>query len=96
MARDRDEGIPISKLPAGNSAPGRVVGMHGSNPAHVISIIEVIAGYVSPFITERTAAGKLGIKNGGGIFSYTPERSKELMTQRARKPVAVRKALGSS
>src|SRR5262245_27629444 len=37
-------GIPITKLQAGNSAPGRVVGMHWSNPAHVIPMIEVIAG----------------------------------------------------
>jgi 3-hydroxybutyryl-CoA dehydrogenase/5-formyl-3-hydroxy-2-methylpyridine 4-carboxylate dehydrogenase len=46
-------------------------------------------------VTERTASGKLGIKTGGGIFSYTPEKSKELMTQRARKLVGVRKALES-
>ena len=37
-------GIPITKLQAGNSAPGRVVGMHWSNPPHVIPMIEVIAG----------------------------------------------------
>lgn len=191
-------GIPITKLQAGVSEPGRVVGMHWSNPAHVIPMIEVIAGEqtdakivtwmcdtikglgllpvvvqkdvpgfvenrilyallrecvdlvekgvidaegldtcvswgigyklsvigpmalldvagldiyqavgsylnkelctrgdVSPYVTERTKAGKLGIKTGGGIFSYTPEKSKELMAQRARKLVAVRKALES-
>ena len=37
-------GIPITKLQAGTSNPGRVVGMHWSNPAHVIPMIEVIAG----------------------------------------------------
>jgi 5-formyl-3-hydroxy-2-methylpyridine 4-carboxylate dehydrogenase len=37
-------GIPISKLQSGNSAPGRVVGMHWSNPPHIIPMIEVIAG----------------------------------------------------
>jgi 3-hydroxybutyryl-CoA dehydrogenase/5-formyl-3-hydroxy-2-methylpyridine 4-carboxylate dehydrogenase len=37
-------GIPITKLQAGNSAPGRVVGMHWSNPPHIIPMIEVIAG----------------------------------------------------
>ena len=37
-------GIPITKLQSGNSAPGRVVGMHWSNPPHVIPVIEVIAG----------------------------------------------------
>lgn len=191
-------GIPVSKLQAGNSAPGRVVGMHWSNPPHVIPMIEVIAGEktdagtvtwmcdtikelgllpvvvqkdvagfvenrilyallrecvdlveqgvidaegldtcvswgigyklsvigpmalldvagldiyqavgsylnkelctrgdVSPFVTERTKAGKLGIKTGGGIFSYTPEQGKELMMARAKKLVAVRKALES-
>jgi 3-hydroxybutyryl-CoA dehydrogenase/5-formyl-3-hydroxy-2-methylpyridine 4-carboxylate dehydrogenase len=191
-------GIPVTKLQAGNSAPGRVVGMHWSNPPHVIPMIEVIAGDdtdgktvtwmcdtikglgllpvvvqkdvpgfvenrilyallrecvdlveqgvidaegldtcvswgigyklsvigpmalldvagldiyqavgsylnkelctrgdVSPYVTGRTAGGKLGIKTGSGIFSYTPERIKELQGQRARKLVAVRKALES-
>jgi 3-hydroxybutyryl-CoA dehydrogenase/5-formyl-3-hydroxy-2-methylpyridine 4-carboxylate dehydrogenase len=37
-------GIPITKLQEGNSAPGRVVGMHWSNPPHIIPIVEVIAG----------------------------------------------------
>ena len=37
-------GIPIGKLQEGNSNPARVVGMHWSNPAHVIPMIEVIAG----------------------------------------------------
>jgi len=37
-------GIPITKLQACNSAPGRVVGMHWSNPPHIIPIIEVVAG----------------------------------------------------
>ncbi len=191
-------GIPISRLQAGNSAPGRVVGMHWSNPPHIIPMIEVIAGNetspqtvswmvdaikglgllpvvvkkdvpgfvenrilyallrecvdlvekgvidaegldtcvswgigyklsvvgpmalldmagldiyqavgsylnkdlstrgdVSPYVTERTAAGRLGMKTKGGIFDYTPERIAELQGQRARKLVAVRKALES-
>ena len=37
-------GIPVTKLQAGNSAPGRVVGMHWSNPPFIIPVIEVIAG----------------------------------------------------
>ena len=37
-------GIPITKLQAGVSHPGRVVGMHWSNPPHIIPIIEVVAG----------------------------------------------------
>jgi 3-hydroxybutyryl-CoA dehydrogenase/5-formyl-3-hydroxy-2-methylpyridine 4-carboxylate dehydrogenase len=47
------------------------------------------AGYV----TEKTAAGKLGMKTGGGIFDYTPEKIAELRAARAKKLVAVRKAL---
>jgi len=37
-------GIPITKLQEGNSVPGRVVGMHWSNPPHIIPVVEVIAG----------------------------------------------------
>jgi 3-hydroxybutyryl-CoA dehydrogenase/5-formyl-3-hydroxy-2-methylpyridine 4-carboxylate dehydrogenase len=189
-------GIPITKLQAGNSAPGRVVGMHWSNPPHIIPMIEVIAGNetapetvtwmcdaikglgllpvvvqkdvpgfvenrilyaimresvdlvekgiidaegldtcvswgigyklavigpmalldmagldiyqavgsylnkdlcnrpdVAGYVTSRTAAGKLGMKTGGGIFSYTPEKIAALRQERARKFVTVRKAL---
>lgn len=189
-------GIPITKLQQENSQPGRVIGMHWSNPPHIIPIIEVVAGRetapetvermtslirqinllpilvkkdvpgfvenrvlyaimrecvdlvedgvidaealdqcvswgigyklavvgpmalldmagldiyqavgsylnkelstrgnVSPLITERTAAGRLGIKSGGGIFDYSPERIAELRQARAQKLVATRKAL---
>ncbi|MEQ8652781.1 MAG: 3-hydroxyacyl-CoA dehydrogenase NAD-binding domain-containing protein [Kiloniellales bacterium] len=189
-------GIPIGKLQEGNSNPARVVGMHWSNPAHVIPMIEVIAGAataqttvdwmcdtikslgllpvvvkrdvpgfvenrilyallrecvdlveqgvidaegldtcvswgigyklsvigpmalldvagldiyqavgsylnadlctrsdVSPYVTDKTAAGQLGIKTGGGIFTYTPEQAAALRDERAKKLVAVRKAL---
>ncbi len=189
-------GIPIGKLQEGNSNPARVVGMHWSNPAHVIPMIEVIAGAataqdtvdwmcetikglgllpvvvkrdvpgfvenrilyallrecvdlveqgvidaegldtcvswgigyklsvigpmalldvagldiyqavgsylnadlstrsdVSPYVTDKTAVGRLGMKTGGGIFDYTPEEAAALRDQRAKKLVAVRKAL---
>ena len=189
-------GLPITRLQEGNSNPGRVIGMHWSNPPHIIPIIEVVAGRdtapetvdrmvaairqinllpilvkkdvpgfvenrvlyaimrecvdlveegvidaealdqcvswgigyklavvgpmalldmagldiyqavgsylnkelstrkdVSPFITERTAKGRLGIKSGGGIFDYTPEQISELRQARAQKLVATRKAL---
>ena len=191
-------GIPISKIQEGVAVPERLVGMHWSNPPHIIPMIEVIAGAktapevvtwmvdriksigllpvvvkkdvpgfvenrvlyallrecvdlvdqgvidvegldtcvswgigyklsvigpmalldmagldiyqavgsylnkelcnrpdVSKYITERTAAGKLGIKTGGGVFDYTPERIAELREQRARKLVSVRKTLQS-
>lgn len=189
-------GLPITRLQDGNSNPGRVVGMHWSNPPHIIPIIEVVAGKdtaretvermvalirqinllpivvkkdvpgfvenrvlyaimrecvdlvedgvidaealdqcvswgigyklavvgpmalldmagldiyqavgsylnkelstrgdVSPLITARTAEGRLGIKSGGGIFDYTPERIAELRQARAQKLVATRRAL---
>jgi 3-hydroxybutyryl-CoA dehydrogenase/5-formyl-3-hydroxy-2-methylpyridine 4-carboxylate dehydrogenase len=191
-------GIPITRLQAGNSNPGRVVGMHWSNPAHVIPMIEVIAGNettkatvdwmvatikdlgllpvvvqkdvpgfvenrilyallrecvdlvekgvidargldtcvswgigyklsvigpmalldmagldiyqavgsylnkdlcnrpdMAPYVTSRTAEGKLGMKTGSGVFSYTPDEIGGLRKERARKLVAVRKALES-
>jgi 3-hydroxybutyryl-CoA dehydrogenase/5-formyl-3-hydroxy-2-methylpyridine 4-carboxylate dehydrogenase len=189
-------GIPITKLQAAVARPERVIGMHWSNPPHIIPVIEVIAGAqtnaatvawmvetikglnllpvvvkkdvpgfvenrvlyaimreavdlveqgvidaealdtcvswgigyklsvvgpmalldmagldiyqavgsylnkelcnrvdVGRFVTDRTAQGKLGIKTGGGIFSYTPENIKALAGERAKKLVAVRKAL---
>jgi 3-hydroxybutyryl-CoA dehydrogenase/5-formyl-3-hydroxy-2-methylpyridine 4-carboxylate dehydrogenase len=191
-------GIPITKLQEGSANPGRVVGMHWSNPAHVIPMIEVIAGAqttaetvqwmvdtikglnllpvvvqkdvpgfvenrilyallrecvdlvekgvidakgldtcvswgigyklsvigpmalldvagldiyqavgsylnqelcnrgdMAPYVTERTGQGNLGIKTGSGIYDYTPEQAKALMGERAKKLIAVRKALES-
>jgi len=192
-------GIPISKIQEGLAAPERLVGMHWSNPPHIIPMIEVIAGRqtspkivdwmvetikgagllpvvvrkdvpgfvenrvlyallrecvdlveqgvidaegldtcvswgigyklsvvgpmalldmagldiyqavgsylnkelcdrddVAGYVTERTGAGRLGMKTGGGVFAYTPERIAELQAARARKLVAVRTALQSS
>jgi 3-hydroxybutyryl-CoA dehydrogenase/5-formyl-3-hydroxy-2-methylpyridine 4-carboxylate dehydrogenase len=189
-------GIPISKLHAFISRPERVVGMHWSNPPHIIPMIEVIAGGktaqatvdfvvklirdlnllpvvvkkdvpgfvenrvlyallrecvalvedgvidpkdldtcvswgigyklgivgpmalldmagldiyeavssflnadlstrgdVAPFVRERTAAGKLGIKTGEGVYRYTPDQVKDLQAARAGKFIAVRKVL---
>jgi 3-hydroxyacyl-CoA dehydrogenase len=48
---------------------------------------------VSKTITDRTAEGRLGMKTGQGLYEYTPERIDELRAERARKLVAVRKAL---
>jgi 5-formyl-3-hydroxy-2-methylpyridine 4-carboxylate dehydrogenase len=48
---------------------------------------------VAAYVGERTAQRKLGIKTGSGIYDYTPERIAELQSARARKLVAVRKAL---
>lgn len=48
---------------------------------------------VAPMVLEKTGASKLGIKSGEGIFSYTPEQTKALQAERARKLVAVRRIL---
>ncbi len=37
-------GIPITRIQAGTRIPGRVIGMHWSNPPHIIPMIEVISG----------------------------------------------------
>jgi 5-formyl-3-hydroxy-2-methylpyridine 4-carboxylate dehydrogenase len=50
---------------------------------------------VSKTITDRVERGELGIKTGKGLYDYTPERIAELRGERARKLVAVRKALES-
>jgi 5-formyl-3-hydroxy-2-methylpyridine 4-carboxylate dehydrogenase len=189
-------GIPITTLQEGISEPNRVVGMHWSNPPHLIPVIEVIKGAqtdgttvetikeiiakigmvagivdkdvpgfvenrilyaimrealhlldegvasaqdidtitkwgigyklavigplelldmagldiytsvasylnaslnaspeVSKTVTDKVAAGRLGIKTQGGLFDYTPERIQHLQQQRGRKLVATRKAL---
>ncbi len=48
---------------------------------------------VSPLVRDLITAGKLGIKSGDGIYSYTPERIAELQPERARKLVAIRRIL---
>ena len=50
---------------------------------------------VSKTITDRVDRNELGIKSGKGLYDYTPERIAELRAERARKLVAVRKALES-
>lgn len=192
-------GIPITKLQAHISNPGRMVGMHWSNPPHIIPMIEVIGGEqtapetvdtirqlirslgllpvvlkkdvpgfvenrvlyallrevvdlvergviepedidtcvswgvgyklavigpmalldmagmdiyhsvssflnadladrkdVAPLVEKQMAAGRLGIKSGEGLYSYTPERIAELQRERARKLVAIRRILEGS
>lgn len=191
-------GIPITKLGEAVADPGRVVGMHWSNPPHVIPVIEVIrgdktsqeaidttwamvekigmvpaevkkdiAGFVenrilyaimrealhlldegvasaedidkitkwgigyklavigplelldmagldiytavasylnkdlsnnpgiSSTVTSKTEAGQLGIKTGGGLFEYTPEKIQELQQKRGRLLLGTKKVLMS-
>ena len=52
-------------------------------------------GEVSSTILDLIDKGRLGMKTGGGLYDYTPERIAELRGERARKLVAVRKALES-
>ncbi len=47
-------GIPISALQTGMKNPGRIVGMHWSNPPHLIPVIEVIKGEETDAATVRT------------------------------------------
>jgi 3-hydroxyacyl-CoA dehydrogenase len=50
-------GIPITKLGEAVHTPGRVVGMHWSNPPHLIPVIEVIKGaQTTPETIEATVA----------------------------------------
>ncbi len=51
---------------------------------------------VSETITSRVGRGELGMKTGQGLFGYTPEQAQELRQKRARKLVAVRKAIESA
>jgi 5-formyl-3-hydroxy-2-methylpyridine 4-carboxylate dehydrogenase len=70
-----------------------------------LDIYAAVAGYlnkelstrqdVAAYITERTGQRKLGIKSAAGIYSYNPAQIQELQKERARKLVAVRKALQS-
>ncbi len=49
-------GIPVSDLQQGLQNPGRVIGMHWSNPPHIIPVIEVIAGVkTDEAVVERCA-----------------------------------------
>ena len=51
------------------------------------------SGEVSSTIRGLIDEGRLGMKTGGGIYDYTPERIEELRATRAARLVAVRKAL---
>lgn len=68
-----------------------------------LDIYEAVAGYlnrdlensggVPGYISAKTRSKNLGIKTGSGIFDYTPEKIRQLRAERARKLVAVRKAM---
>jgi 3-hydroxyacyl-CoA dehydrogenase len=51
------------------------------------------SGEVSKTILDRIDEGRLGMKTGAGLFDYAPEDVERLRAERARKFVAVRKAI---
>jgi 5-formyl-3-hydroxy-2-methylpyridine 4-carboxylic acid 5-dehydrogenase len=53
------------------------------------------SGEVSQTIRDLASKGRLGMKTGGGIYDYSPEDIEAKRAERARKLVAVRKALAS-
>jgi 3-hydroxybutyryl-CoA dehydrogenase/5-formyl-3-hydroxy-2-methylpyridine 4-carboxylate dehydrogenase len=48
---------------------------------------------VSAYVTDRTRTGDLGLKTGKGIFSYSGQEAANLRAERAKRFVAVRRAL---
>ncbi len=48
---------------------------------------------LAPVVKEKIAAGRLGLKSGGGMFDYEPGAIPALQGERARKLVAVRRIL---
>lgn len=46
--------IPITRIASGISNPGRVVGMHFFNPAHIMRLVEVISGAATSPATAQT------------------------------------------
>src|SRR5829696_6982265 len=64
-------GIPISDLASVTRVPGRVVGMHWSNPPHLIPVIEVIRGEQT---TEETAQRTVELVEKIGMVPAIVER----------------------
>ena len=44
MLASNTSGIPITKIAEGSSAADRIIGMHWSNPPHLIPMIEIVPG----------------------------------------------------
>ncbi|MCS5713574.1 3-hydroxyacyl-CoA dehydrogenase NAD-binding domain-containing protein [Herbiconiux sp. CPCC 205716] len=65
-------GIPISTMAKSLTVPGRLIGMHWSNPPHLIPMIEIIPGEA----TDPTLVDKLAeiVK----AFNYVPVIEKEI------------------
>ncbi len=65
-------GIPITTMAESMTVPGRLIGMHWSNPPHLIPMIEIIPGQA----TDPALVGKLTeiVKS----FNYVPVLEKEI------------------
>lgn len=65
-------GIPISTMAESMTVPGRLIGMHWSNPPHLIPMIEIIPGKA----TDEALVGRLTeiVK----AFNYVPVLEKEI------------------
>ncbi|MGH2617841.1 MAG: 3-hydroxyacyl-CoA dehydrogenase NAD-binding domain-containing protein [Thermomicrobiales bacterium] len=64
-------GIPISDIAAVTRVPKRVVGMHWSNPPHLIPVIEVIRGEQT---SDETARATVGIVEKIGMVPAMVDR----------------------
>ena len=64
-------GIPITELASVTRVPGRVVGMHWSNPPHLIPVIEVIRGEQT---SDQTAQRTVGLVESIGMVPAIVDR----------------------
>jgi 3-hydroxyacyl-CoA dehydrogenase len=64
-------GIPITELASVTRVPGRVVGMHWSNPPHLIPVIEVIRGEAT---SDETAQATVSIVEQIGMVPAIVDR----------------------
>jgi 3-hydroxybutyryl-CoA dehydrogenase/5-formyl-3-hydroxy-2-methylpyridine 4-carboxylate dehydrogenase len=64
-------GIPITDIASVTRVPGRVVGMHWSNPPHLIPVIEVIRGEET---TDETAQATVDIVEKIGMVPAIVDR----------------------
>ena len=77
-------GIPITKIAENLEHPERVIGMHWSNPPHLIPMIEVIPG-------ERTSDATIAAAQGADRASRLPRQSAQEGGPRVRRePRALR------
>lgn len=73
-------GIPITKIQAPARVPSRIVGMHWSNPPHIIPMIEIIAGeQTAPDVVDRVrqvvlATGHLPITIKRDVAGFVENR----------------------